>query len=86
MKDLINERRAKPEKHRGDFIDHIISGMETESFLSEDFVMYVMFGILFASFETISSTLTLAIILLARHPMAIKELEVWFLVFDFTLQ
>ncbi|OWM68308.1 cytochrome P450 87A3-like [Punica granatum] len=75
MKDLIDERRAMPETHRGDFIDQMIDGMKAESFLSDDFVMYVMFGILFASFETISSTLTLAIMFLIEHPMVVKELE-----------
>ncbi|PKI31216.1 hypothetical protein CRG98_048393, partial [Punica granatum] len=75
MKDLIDERRAMPEKHRGNFIDQMIDGIKTESFLSDDFVMYVMFGILFASFETIASTLTLAIMFLIEHPMVVKEQE-----------
>lgn len=85
MKDLIDERRAMPEKHRGDFIDQILEGMKTESFLSDDFVVFVMFGILFASFETISSTLTLAIMLLTDHPTVVKELEVRFLALGFTI-
>ena len=35
-----------------------------------------MFGLLFASFETISSTLTLAIMLINENPKVIRELTV----------
>ncbi|OWM68276.1 hypothetical protein CDL15_Pgr004758 [Punica granatum] len=75
MKNLIDERRTMPEKRRGDFIDHMLDRMKTESFLSDDFAVFAMFVLLFASFEAISSTLTLAIMLLTEHPMVIKELE-----------
>ncbi|OWM68304.1 hypothetical protein CDL15_Pgr004786 [Punica granatum] len=75
MKHLIDERRAMPEKCRADLIDEILDMMKTESFISDEFATFAMFVILFASFETISSTLTVAIMLLTKHPMVIKELE-----------
>ena len=50
--------------------------MKTETFLTDKFVIYMMFGLLFASFETISSTLTLAIMLINENPKVIQELTV----------
>ena len=50
--------------------------MKKEKFLSDDFVVFVMFGLLLASFETISSTLTLVVKLLIEHPLVMQELIV----------
>ena len=50
--------------------------MKKEKFLSDDFVVFVMFGLLLASFETISSTLTIVVKLLIEHPLVIQELIV----------
>lgn len=72
----MEQRLSSSEKRRGDFLDHYLDAMKTESFLTEDFVLYSMFGLLFASFETISSTLCLAIMYLSDHPQAVQELEV----------
>ncbi|RVW50972.1 Cytochrome P450 87A3 [Vitis vinifera] len=55
-------------------VSSMIDDMKKEKFLSDDFVVFVMFGILFASFETISSTLTLAIKLLIEHPLVMQQL------------
>ncbi|XP_031399807.1 cytochrome P450 87A3-like isoform X1 [Punica granatum] len=75
MKDLMDERRAMPEKHRGDFLDQILDGMKTESFMSDDFAVFAMFAILLASFEILSSSLTLALVFLTEQPMVVKELQ-----------
>ncbi|OVA11984.1 Cytochrome P450 [Macleaya cordata] len=76
MKDIVEERRASVpvEKYQGDFLDHLIGDMKNETFLTEEFIIYVMFGVLLASFETISCSLTLAIKLLTDHPSVLKEL------------
>ena len=50
--------------------------MATEKFLGEDFIVQVMFGLLFASFESNSSTLTLALLKLSHHPSALEMLTV----------
>ena len=50
--------------------------MKTETFLTDNFVIYMMFGLLLASFETISSTLTLAIKLINDHPKVVQQLTV----------
>ncbi|PSS21807.1 Cytochrome P450 87A3 like [Actinidia chinensis var. chinensis] len=48
-----------PRKVRGDFLDHAIEDMKTEKFLTEDFIVQLTLGILFASFEPISAVLVL---------------------------
>ncbi|XP_023912818.1 cytochrome P450 87A3 [Quercus suber] len=70
----LEERKSNPEIRKGDFLDQILADMKTETFLTDKFVIYMMFGLLFASFETISSTLTLAIMLINENPKVIQEL------------
>ncbi|XP_008235974.2 PREDICTED: cytochrome P450 87A3-like [Prunus mume] len=74
LRDILKKRRMSPDTHRGDFLDQISSDMDKEKFLSEEFVVYVVFGILFAGFEPVSSVMALAFSLLAEHPAALKEL------------
>ncbi|MCL7022547.1 hypothetical protein MKW94_027206 [Papaver nudicaule] len=73
MKDILRERRDSNQK-KGDFLDQIIEDMKTMEFLTEDFVVYFIFGMLLASFATISTNLTLAFALLTDHPAVVKEL------------
>ncbi|CAL9022959.1 unnamed protein product [Prunus brigantina] len=74
LRDTLKKRRMSPDTHRGDFLDQISSDIDKEKFLSEESVVYAVLGILFASFEPMSSTMALAFCLLAEHPAALKEL------------
>jgi hypothetical protein len=65
-----------PELRKGDFLDQILADKKTETFLNDNFITFMMFGLLLANFETISSTLTLAIKLINDHPKVIQELTV----------
>ncbi|RZC57261.1 hypothetical protein C5167_004567 [Papaver somniferum] len=73
MKDILRERRNSTEK-KGDFLDQIIEDMKTMEFLTEDFVVYFIFGMFLASFSTISTNLTLAFELLTDHPAVVNQL------------
>ena len=66
----------QPETYRGDILDHIIKDMETEKFLSEDFVVQLIFGILFAAYESVSTIVALAFKLLSDHPSVMEEMIV----------
>ncbi|KAG7966912.1 hypothetical protein I3843_08G073200 [Carya illinoinensis] len=70
----LEERKRNPEIRKGDFLDQILADMKTESFLTEKFITYMMFGLMLASFETISATLTLAIKLITDNPKVLQEL------------
>lgn len=50
--------------------------MQKENFWTDEFAIYMMFGLLLASFETISSTLALAIKFLTDHPPVVQKLTV----------
>lgn len=76
LRDMLKKRRTSPDTHRGDFLDQISSDMDKEKFLSEDFVVYALFGALFAGFHPISAIMSLAFSLLAEHPAALEELTV----------
>ncbi|KAJ6906498.1 cytochrome P450 87A3-like [Populus alba x Populus x berolinensis] len=54
----LKERMSSPaESRQGDFLDQVIADMDKEKFLTEDFIVNLIFGILFASFESISTAL-----------------------------
>ncbi|CAL2279870.1 unnamed protein product [Prunus armeniaca] len=74
LRDMLKERRISPEMQRGDFLDQINIDMEKEKFLSEDFSVQLVFGGLFATFESISAVIALAFSLLAEHPSVVQEL------------
>ena len=73
---MFEERKRNPEICKGDFLDQILADMKTETFFTVNFIIYMMFGLLLASFETISSTLTLAIKLINDHPKVVQALTV----------
>ncbi|XVF68903.1 hypothetical protein PTKIN_Ptkin11bG0038500 [Pterospermum kingtungense] len=74
--DLIEERRQSFSEgcNKGDFLDQIMEDMGKESFLTKDLITPVMFGLLLASVETISATITLAIKYLLDNPTALQQL------------
>ncbi|XVE94422.1 hypothetical protein REPUB_Repub02eG0007100 [Reevesia pubescens] len=75
---LLEERRKSYAEAglliKGDFLDRFVEDMETEAFLTKEFATYVMFGILLAGFETISSTLALALKYLSDYPSLLHQL------------
>ncbi|KAJ4823125.1 hypothetical protein Tsubulata_001894 [Turnera subulata] len=75
LKDTLMERLSSPEKRRGDFLDQAIDDMESQKFLTVDFIPQLIFGILFASFESMSTTLTLTIKFLSEYPQVVEELR-----------
>ncbi|KAK4385445.1 cytochrome [Sesamum angolense] len=74
MRDVVTKRLAESERRHGDLLDHIIADKNTESFLNEDFIVQLMFGLLFVTSDSISTTLALAFKLVAEHPQVLEEL------------
>ena len=76
LRKIVKERMNAPERHSKDLLDQAINDMDKEKFLSEDLIVQLMYSLLFASFESISSTLSLTLKLLADHPAVLQELKV----------
>ena len=76
MKDIVKQKLESSETCAGDFLDQTIKDMKTEKFLSEDFIVNVIFGLLFASPESISSITTVIFKFLFDHPTVLEELRV----------
>ncbi|PIA49579.1 hypothetical protein AQUCO_01300399v1 [Aquilegia coerulea] len=75
LKDMLEERRLMPERCQEDFFDFVLIELKKEgTILTEEMALDLMFVLLFASFETTSLALTLAIKLLTDHPHVLKEL------------
>ena len=74
IRDVLNERKASPESHKGDLLDQIVDDMKKENFLSDDFIVSILFAVLLASFETISTTIALALKFLLENQSIMQEL------------
>ncbi|PON85219.1 Cytochrome P450, E-class, group I [Trema orientale] len=75
IKAKFKERRASNKKY-GDFLDHLLEEVEKEdTFLSEDIAIDLVFVLLFATYETTSTAITLAVKFISDHPEVLAELE-----------
>ena len=72
----LKERLTTPESYRGDFLDHALKDLHTQEFLTEDFIVQIMFGLLFASSESTSMSLALVFKFLSEHPSVLDEMMV----------
>ncbi|PKA46547.1 Cytochrome P450 87A3 [Apostasia shenzhenica] len=77
LKRMLKERRESPVvKERSDFFDCVVEELGRErAVLTEGIALDLMFVLLFASFETTSLALTLAVKLLSQHPAVLHKLK-----------
>lgn len=77
LKDMLEERRQRPRQTQSDFFDYVLKEVERkDTMLTEDIALDLMFVMLFASYETTSVALTLAIKYLSEHPSFLQQLTV----------
>lgn len=77
LKNLLQERRENPKKQQSDFFDYVLEELQKEgTILTEAIALDLMFVLLFASFETTSLALTLAVKFLTDYPLVLKKLTV----------
>ncbi|XP_030945403.1 cytochrome P450 87A3 isoform X3 [Quercus lobata] len=75
LKTMLQERRAMPRKQQSDFFDYVLEELRKDgTILTEAIALDLMFVLLFASFETTSLAITLAIKFLSDHPLVLKQL------------
>ncbi|KAL5560850.1 hypothetical protein UlMin_037061 [Ulmus minor] len=75
FKDMLKERRLSPNTNKEDFLGKMSNDMDSEKFLTEEFIAHLIFGLLFATFESIPSLLTLVLKFLSENPSAVEELK-----------
>ena len=77
LKNLLQERRRSPKKEQSDFFDYVLKELQKGgTILTEPIALDLMFVLLFASFETTSLALTLAVKFLTDNPMVLMKLTV----------
>ncbi|MCL7041913.1 hypothetical protein MKW94_009739 [Papaver nudicaule] len=78
MKDILHDRKNSTEKPKGDFLDQLIDDVKKEEFMSEELAAVIMIALVFASFETVSTAFTVAMMFLTdqQAPLVVKELLV----------
>ncbi|KAI3937255.1 hypothetical protein MKX01_018744 [Papaver californicum] len=73
-----NDNRTQQEQRQPmDLVDQLIDDMKTsgQEFVTESFAVVFLFTLLLGTFETVSATLTLAMVFLTDHPLVVKELR-----------
>lgn len=77
LKNMLEERRANPRKVKSDFFDYVLEELDrVDTILTEAIALDLMFVLLFASFETTSLAITVAVKLLRDNPRALQQLTV----------
>ena len=77
IRKVFKQRLASLEKRSpGDFLDTVIRDMKVEDFLTAEFVVQMIFGLLFAMSDTISIMTTLTLKLLGDYPHVLEQLIV----------
>ncbi|KAL3733218.1 hypothetical protein ACJRO7_022703 [Eucalyptus globulus] len=74
IREIVKDRLFSPETHYNDYLSRIMTDMSREKFLTEDSVVKLLFGLLFVSFDSLSTTLTLALMFLEENPKALQEI------------
>lgn len=77
LKNMLQERRKMPRKENKDFFDYVLEELSKQgTMLTEGIALDLMFALLFASFETTSLALTLAMKYLTDYPLVLQTLTV----------
>ncbi|XP_059625398.1 beta-amyrin 16-alpha-hydroxylase CYP87D16-like [Cornus florida] len=74
MGNELRRRLMSTERHQGDMLDHFIRDMNSEQFITEDFIVKHLFKFLFTIFDSVSTSIALALKLLTEHPFVLEEL------------
>ncbi|KAG6636864.1 cytochrome P450 87A3 [Carya illinoinensis] len=75
LKNMLQERRAMPRNQQSDFFDYVVEELQKEgTILTEEIALDLMFVLLFASFETTSLAITLAVKFLSEYPLVLRQL------------
>ncbi|KAF2910392.1 cytochrome P450 87A3-like isoform X1 [Oryza sativa Japonica Group] len=76
LTDLLKERLSAPGEKYNDLIDQIIEELQSENpVIDVNFAVDVLSALLFASFATLSSTLSVGFKFLTDNPKVVKELK-----------
>nr|CAB3504865.1 unnamed protein product [Digitaria exilis] len=73
---LLQERLSKPRKKHDDLVDLLVEELQSEKpVIDATFAIDVLAALLFASFSTISATLTIGLKLLTDNPIVVEALK-----------
>uniref|UniRef100_A0A0D9W8D4 Cytochrome P450 n=1 Tax=Leersia perrieri TaxID=77586 RepID=A0A0D9W8D4_9ORYZ len=76
LTDIMKERLSVPEKRFGDLVDLIVEELQSEKpMIDENFAIDALAALLFTSFATLSSTMTVAFKFLTDNPKIVEELK-----------
>ncbi|KDP29666.1 hypothetical protein JCGZ_18828 [Jatropha curcas] len=74
LKNVLRERRNSTKKSEEDVLKQILDDMEKENFITDDFIIQILFGALFAISESIPMTIALLVKFLSAQPSVVEEL------------
>lgn len=73
---IMERRKEMVKKDEEDILDQLSKDMDSQKFLSENFVLHFVYVTLFASTDTILAVVPLLLKFLEENPLALQELKV----------
>ncbi|CAN1310790.1 Cytochrome P450 87A3 [Linum perenne] len=73
--DTLESRNRSSREKREDYLDDTLAMMEKEDFFTDKFVVGMIAALTLASFETISSTIVIALKFLSENPLVVQKLR-----------
>ncbi|CAN0825704.1 Cytochrome P450 87A3 [Linum grandiflorum] len=73
--DIVENRKKFPREKSEDYLDDILTMRQKEDFWTDNFIVIALFGLLLASFETISPTIVTTVKFLSEYPLVIQKLQ-----------
>ncbi|KAI4370238.1 hypothetical protein MLD38_018608 [Melastoma candidum] len=75
IRGILGDRFSTSDTSPDDLLSRMIRDRENYEFLTEDFVVKLLFGLIYVSVDSVAVILTLALKFLAENPKALKELN-----------
>ncbi|KAF8010405.1 hypothetical protein BT93_J1126 [Corymbia citriodora subsp. variegata] len=74
IREIVKDRLLSLETPYNDYLSRITTDMDKEKFLTEDSIVQIIFMLLYVSFDSLSTMLTLALMFLEENPKALQEI------------
>ncbi|KAF3441277.1 hypothetical protein FNV43_RR15190 [Rhamnella rubrinervis] len=75
IREILKERKASKNRDDSDFLDYLLEEVKKEdTILSEEIAVDMAFVLLFATYETTSAAITLAVKFISDHPQVLAQL------------
>ncbi|KAL7118833.1 hypothetical protein ACP275_02G025700 [Erythranthe tilingii] len=77
LKEIVSERIASPQdenNYKDDLLSKLIKDIDTVDFVTPEYIIQILFSLMFATFQTIPVILVIAVKFISENPAVLREL------------